>query len=61
MAERLTSFEWIADRVAALGDTWGPILGAEPFMVAWFFLHGLVRAGRGSACRCADVLVGEGR
>lgn len=54
VADRLTACERIADRVAALGDRWGPIVGDEPFMIGWFLLHGLARTGRARACGCAS-------
>ena len=56
LAEQLSAWAWIADRVAALGDTWGPILGQEPFVVAWSLLHSLERAARARACRCAPLI-----
>ena len=66
LAERLTWCEPLADRVAALGDAWGPMVGLEPFLIAWSLLRGLARAARVRACRCADagagaLLAGDGR
>ena len=56
LAERLNACEWITGRVAALGDAWGPILGQEPFVVAWSLLSSLSRAARVRACRCAPFV-----
>jgi len=52
LAEHLGAWGWIADRVATLGDKWGPVLGQEPFFMAWSLLSSLERAARARACRC---------
>jgi hypothetical protein len=42
----LTLCERLANRVAAIENTWGVIIGSEPLLAAWGVLHGLAQAGR---------------
>jgi uncharacterized membrane protein len=42
--ERLTLGERLADRVAAVGGSWGFIVGCTVFLLAWAALNGLVLA-----------------
>lgn len=43
-AERLTVGERLADRVAAVGGSWGFIVGFALFLIAWAVVNGVVLA-----------------
>lgn len=54
LVERLTACERHAERVAAIGDRWGALVGPEYFVIAWSVLSGLAQMGRARACQCGS-------